>query len=99
MINLGNIVPVKSRLPGAYGVLISASLETIRERLLARKTHAPEQIEERLGNAAESARFAPSYDLVVMNEHRSVAEVVEEIKSKFLSYARKVHGASEVSGG
>jgi guanylate kinase len=88
MINLGNISSVKSVLHDAYGVFISASLDTIRERLLARKTHPPGQIEERLGNAADSARFEPLYDLVVANEHRSVDEVVAEIKARFLSHVR-----------
>jgi guanylate kinase len=88
MINLGNIGAVKSVLRDAYGVFVSASLETIRERLTARKTHPPGQIEERLGNAADSVRFQPLYDLVVTNENRSVEEVVEEIKNRFLLHVR-----------
>lgn len=99
MINLGNIGAVKSALPDAFGVFISASLDTIRERLLARRTHTAEQIEERLGNAADSIRFTPLYDLVVINEHRSVDEVVEEIKRRFLSHVRDSAVASGASRG
>ena len=47
------------------------------------------QVAERMGNAADSTRYLPLYDLVVMNEGRSVTEVVEEIKNKFLARVRK----------
>ena len=99
MINLGNIGAVRTGLPDAFGVSISASLETIRARLLARKTHTDGQIEERLGNAAESTRFAPEYDLVVTNEQRRVEDVVEEIKRRFLLHIRDRTPGSAASGG
>ncbi len=99
MINLGNIGDVKSRLPDAFGVFISASLDTVRQRLLARGTHTPEQIEERLGNAANSVRFASKYDLVVANEHRSVEEVVQEVKRRFLLHAKALADGGNARGG
>ena len=83
MINLGNIESVRAVIPNTYGVFISASLETIRRRLLERKSHPEEQITERLGNAADSLRFLPLYDLVVENENRSIEEVTKEILEKF----------------
>jgi guanylate kinase len=89
MINLGNIGAVRSAVPNTFGVFVTASLDTIKERLLSRKTHPPDQVSERLGNAADSNRFLPFYDLVVMNEGRNVSEVVEEIKKQFLSRVRK----------
>ena len=89
MINLGNIGAVRSAVNSSFGVFVSASLDTIKERLLSRKTHTPEQVAERMGNAADSTRYLPLYDLVVMNEGRSVTEVVEEIKNKFLARVRK----------
>jgi guanylate kinase len=98
MINLGNIGDVKSRLPDAFGVFISASLDTVRQRLLARGTHTPEQIEERLGNAAGSVRFTSKYDLVVANEHRSVEDVVEEIKRQFLHHVNGFAGEGRARG-
>ncbi|HUN66891.1 MAG TPA: hypothetical protein VMW43_12420 [Bacteroidota bacterium] len=79
MINLGNIRMVKEVVPDTFGVFLSASLATVRERLLRRGTHTPEQIEERLGNAADSLRFAPYYDLVTDSEHTPVAGVIAEI--------------------
>jgi len=97
MINLGHIDAVKSTLHNAFGVFVSASLDTIRSRLLARKTHTAGQIEERLGNAADSIRFKPLYDLVVVNENRRVEEVVEEIKQRFLSHVRSFAAPSEAS--
>src|SRR6267143_1977471 len=63
--------------------------DSIKKRLLSRKTHTPEQIAERLGNAADSTRYLPLYDLVVMNEGRNVSEVVEEIKNQFLARVGK----------
>ena len=90
MINLGNIgASSRSAVNSSFGVFVSASLDTIKERLLSRKTHTPEQVAERMGNAADSTRYLPLYDLVVMNEGRSVTEVVEEIKNKFLARVRK----------
>ncbi len=83
MINLGNIGMVRTVVPSAYGVFLSTSLETVRKRLEARGTHTPEQIEERLGNAADSLRFLPQYDLVVRNEDRSIESVVAEIMEHF----------------
>ncbi|TLY32619.1 MAG: hypothetical protein E6K56_02780 [Ignavibacteria bacterium] len=80
---------VRSAVNSSFGVFVSASLDTIKERLLSRKTHTPEQVAERMGNAADSTRYLPLYDLVVMNEGRSVTEVVEEIKNKFLARVRK----------
>ncbi|HYQ86034.1 MAG TPA: hypothetical protein VES59_02205 [Bacteroidota bacterium] len=89
MINLGNIGAVRSAVGTTFGVFITASIDTIKERLLSRKTHTPEQIAERLGNAADSTRYLPLYDLVVMNEGRNVSEVVEEIKNQFLARVGK----------
>jgi guanylate kinase len=88
MINLGNIRMVKSVIPDAYGVFLSASLTTVRERLMRRGTHTPEQIEERLGNAADSLKFAPYYDLVTDSEKTPVEGVVAEILRGFDLFRR-----------
>jgi guanylate kinase len=84
MINLGNIREVTLMVPNSFGVFLSASLETIRQRLVERGSHPPEQIEERLGNAAESFKYISLYNLVMVNEHRSVSSVVDEIIEKFM---------------
>jgi guanylate kinase len=88
MINLGNIRMVKSVVPATYGVFLSASLATVRERLMRRGTHTPEQIEERLGNAADSLKFAPYYDLVTDSEHTPVDGVIAEILRGFDLFRR-----------
>ncbi len=88
MINLGNIQMVRRVVPRTFGVFLSASLETIRRRLRERGTHPMEQIEERLGNAADSAKFTPFYDLVIVNEGRTIDEVVNEIREQFLLFIR-----------
>lgn len=68
VINLGNVEHVKALLPEAVTVLVDASLETIRRRLVARGVNTPEQIDERLGNAARVQEFRRFYDYVVTNE-------------------------------
>ena len=68
VINLGNVEHVKALLPEAVTVLVDASLETIRRRLVARGVNTAEQIEERLGNAARVQEFRKFYDYVVTNE-------------------------------
>ncbi len=94
MINLGNIERVRAVIPNTYGVFLSASLETIRQRLLGRKSHPEEQIIERLGNAAESLKFIPLYDLVIQNEGRAVEQVVREILENFQSHIRRKAGTA-----
>ena len=74
VINLGNVEHVKTLLPEAVTVLVDASLETIRRRLVARGVNTPEQIEERLGNAARVQDFRKFYDYVVTNEEGGLTE-------------------------
>ena len=74
VINLGNVEYVKALLPEAVTVLVDASIETIRRRLLARGVNTPEQIEERLGNAARVQEFRKFYDYVVTNEEGALTE-------------------------
>jgi guanylate kinase len=54
--------------PEAVTVLVDASLETIRRRLIARGVNTQEQIDERLGNAARVQAYRKFYDYVVTNE-------------------------------
>src|SRR5580765_5759307 len=64
VINLGNVRHVKALMPEAVTILVDASLNTIRRRLIARGMNTPEQIDERLGNAARVQEFRDSYDYV-----------------------------------
>lgn len=68
VINLGNVEYVKELVPEAVTVLVDASLETIRRRLVARGVNTQEQIDERLGNAARVQTYRRFYDFVVTNE-------------------------------
>src|SRR5215470_15485773 len=68
VINLGNVEHVKALLPEAVTILVDASLDTIRHRLIARGVNTTEQIEERLSNAARVEDFRRFYDYVVSNE-------------------------------
>ena len=94
MINLGNIERVREVIPDTFGVFLSASLETIRRRLMERKSHPEEQIIERLENASSSMEFIPLYDLVVQNEDRAVEQVVDEILNSFESHVRRAPGVN-----
>ena len=68
VINLGNVEYVKTLVPEAVTVLVDASLDTIRHRLIARGVNTSAQIEERLANASRVHDFRKFYDHVVTNE-------------------------------
>lgn len=74
VINLGNVRHVKMLFPEAVTILVDASQETIRQRLISRGVNTPEQIEERLANAARVQSYRPLYDHVVTNEEGSLRE-------------------------
>ncbi len=44
------------------------SLEALRERLISRNTDTPEVIERRLAKAEDEMRYAPQFDIVLVNE-------------------------------
>ena len=74
VINLGNVEHVKALVPEAVTVLVDASLETIRRRLIARGVNTPEQVSERLGNALRVQAYRKYYDFVVTNEEGNLNE-------------------------
>lgn len=67
MVNLGNIRHVREFVPDATTVLVTAPLEQIRDRLMARGAHAPDAIEERLQNAAAASDAAELSHHVIYN--------------------------------
>ncbi len=85
VINLGNVEFVKALLPEAVTVLVDASLETIRKRLLARGLNTQEQIDERLGNAARVQQFRRFYDYVVTNEEGALTEAETYLRNLIAS--------------
>jgi guanylate kinase len=87
VINLGNVEHVKALLPEAVTILVDASLDTIRRRLVARGVNTPEQIEERLGNAARVEQFRKFYDYVVTNEEGGLGEAEATLRGLIASRA------------
>ncbi len=90
IINLGNAKMVKKAYPNSFNILLTASLDTIRQRLEERQIHTPEQIEERLGNANRSFELVRQYDLVIYNENRSPGSIVQEIIDSYKKHNEKV---------
>ena len=85
VINLGNVRHVKALLPEAVTILVDAPLATIRQRLIARGVNTPEQIEERLANAARVEAYRPFYDYVVRNDDGTLKEAQEFLRTLVLS--------------
>jgi guanylate kinase len=87
VINLGNVEFVKALLPEAVTILVDASLDTIRRRLIARGVNTTEQIEERLTNAARVQDFRGFYDYVVSNQEGGLGEAEATLRGVIASRA------------
>lgn len=60
---------VEKRIPSALKIFVKTpTLEILRERLMARRTDAPQDIEIRMQAAAEELKCAGRYDYVVVND-------------------------------
>ena len=94
VINLGNVEHVKTLMPEAVTVLIDASLDTIRQRLIARGVNTEEQIAERLGNAARVEQYRRFYDVVVSNPYGSVTSAVATLT---VNYPPTISGQRRIS--
>ena len=59
------------------------SVETLRQRLVARATDTPEQIEQRVAKAEYEMAFAPQFDRTVVNDdlHTAVEDVRKLVKN------------------
>jgi guanylate kinase len=89
VINLGNVGYVKALLPEAVTILVDAPLATIRQRLLARGVNTPEQIDERLANAARVEAYRPLYDYVIRNDDGTLTAAQEFLRGLVLSRKAK----------
>jgi guanylate kinase len=89
VINLGNVEHVKTLLPEAVTVLVDASLDTIRRRLIARGVNTQEQIEERLSNAARVQNYRKFYDYVVTNEEGVLNEAEAFLRNLIASRQKR----------
>jgi guanylate kinase len=69
---------VKSKVPGAATIFISASVEELEDRLRERATESTGEIGERIALAREQLRQAGEFDYVVENDllDRAVEELV-----------------------
>ena len=85
VINLGNVRHVKALLPEAVTILVDASLATIRQRLVTRGVNTPEQIDERLTNAARVESYRPYYDYVVINEDGTLKQAQDFLHALVVS--------------
>jgi guanylate kinase len=85
VINLGNVRYVKALVPEAVTILVDAPLATIRQRLIARGLNTPEQIEERLTNAARVEAYRPYYDYVVRNDDGTLNVAEDFLRSLVLA--------------
>ena len=85
VINLGNVRHVKALLPEAVTILVDAPLTTIRQRLLNRGVNTPEQIDERLANAARVEAYRPFYDYVIRNDDGTLTVAQEFLRGLVLS--------------
>lgn len=79
IMNLGNVRHVKNIFPEALTILITASEDTLRKRLIERGVNNEEQIEERLQNARWAERYARYYDHVILNEDCQLENALEEV--------------------
>ncbi len=67
LVDLGTAPQARAIWPGCVCILLCAPLSELERRLRERGGHSPEQIAERLGNAAAALASAPDYDYVVVN--------------------------------
>jgi guanylate kinase/adenylate cyclase class IV len=90
IMNLGSIRHVKRVFPEAVTILVTASEDTIRKRLLERGVNTTAQIEERIQNARLAPSYVPWYDYVVHNEDGMLPEAEQLIRHIVRSRARNV---------
>lgn len=64
--------------------IMPPSIEALRQRLTARGTDAPEEIERRVSKAAFEIEQAPKFDCAVVNDDLDTA--VEEVRAKILKF-------------
>lgn len=86
IISLGNVRHVKKVLPEAVTILVNASEDTIRKRLVVRGFNNNDQIEERVENARTVDSYKVFYDYVVDNEDSMLEKAESSIKQIIISH-------------
>jgi predicted adenylyl cyclase CyaB len=80
IINLGSVRHVEQVLPEALTILMYASSETLRSRLVRRGVNNEEQIAERLTSAKLADSYRPYYDCVINNEEGGLEKAYDELR-------------------
>jgi guanylate kinase len=88
MVNLGNIRHVREFVPEATTILVTAPIEQIRDRLVARGAHRPEAIEERLHNASVAGDAAGLSDIVIFNYDGEFEAALRRLRDVITGAAR-----------
>ena len=91
VMNWGNAKHVRRMFPTAKLILASASQRTLRQRLVSRGIHNPEQLAERLTNAQRFAGHENLYDLIVSNEDGELEIAVATITDYVCSPVTRSH--------
>ena len=84
---------VKSIMPEAVMIfLLPPNLDILKERLIGRKTEAPEIVERRLSKAANEIKFIGEYDYYIVNDDldTAVAEARSIMQAESLRVPEKV---------
>ena len=90
IINLGNVRHVKMALPEAVTILIHASANTIKERLIRRGMNNQAQIEERLASARLADLYRPYYDYVINNDEGRLEDAATQLKELIWANLQRV---------
>lgn len=79
---------VRRAFPQAVLIFIAPpSLETLKERLLGRKSETPETLRVRLSDAAQEMQLSPRYDRVIVND--DLATCVSELQHTIIEFETK----------
>ncbi len=80
---------VRQRVPEAILIFVQApSLEVLRERLTARATEPPEQVERRLRIAEQEMRVMPQYDYLITND--ALDEAVDVLRAILIAERARI---------
>ena len=61
-------------------------IEALRERLIGRATDSAEEIEKRVGKAAEELAYAPQFDVIVVNDRlQDAVDGVDRVIKEFIA--------------
>ena len=86
IINLGSVRHVKEILPEALTILMYASADTLRSRLIRRGLNNEAQIAERLESSKLADSYRPFYDHIVHNEEGGLQHAYDELKRVISEY-------------